>query len=566
MKYFAHIVLVLFAFMFSSCISDLHLETPEVSDNQSVRISFVCEDAQHFQIGTRSAVDKTSDETRINTLCVFFFKTDGTYVGLSDAGKASNVFSNGKPYIVGEQTLVTLMSEYFSDGAEEVNIYVVANMDNTFDPSSINNLSDLLTYNYNPQSENTRQINVLPKEGMPMFGYTDNPVDLSANDQELTVKLKALMAKVEFSIGVNSDNTDASRTYPRMFIQKWTIGNKANGVVLGGTESTTFSTGITKANLEIQKAVEIQQSGRSHTETFYMFENKQAAKVLSGNLSFADEDGFSGKERYKPHRANEDAAYIKVEGIYHDASRAQYAAGLTFYLGANNYNDFNVRRNCHYSNIVTITGLMSSSDPDRHDVTQVLYDSRVEVSGTEATPYFLSVLREHDQDAHYGVTPIDFYFYDNEGIYAQRLIISTSIPWIRMEKVEAVHMQNGTLPSGWSNTHINAGGPWHAGHGKRKYFLTNLVTNVLANSSTCTVTGHRDRVYLYIEENLSTQNRSGVVTVTYEIKEYETSDWKQSGELRQIEINQRGLLPVTVERDGETQKIHIGKRFGYKRL
>lgn len=561
MKYIARTFLFLLLLIFTSCVSDLLPEKYENTDRDAVRISFVCEDVQHFQVGTRSAVDKTSEETKINKLCIFFFKEDGNFVGLTDAGIASNVFNNGKAYIEGNQTLITLMSEYFADGADKVNIYVVANLDNTFDPSTITKLADLLNYNYAPQSENNRAIYNLPSDGMPMFGYTEQPVDLTQNDQELTVKIKALMAKVEFSIGINSESTDASKTYPRMFIQKWTFGNKSNGVVLGGTETTIFGTGITKTNLEVQKTVEIQQSGSSHTETFYMFENKQAANTLSGDLSFADEANFSGRERYKPLRANEHAAYIKVEGIFHDASRAQSAAELTFYLGANNYNDFNVKRNCHYNNIVTITGLMSNSK--EHEVTHVLYDSRVNVTGTEATPYFLSVLREHDQDAHYGVTPIDFYFYDYEDIIDQQLVVEvvnpTTTNWIRMEKVEATHMENGTLPSDWNTTsHIDAGnGPWQAGHGKRKYFLTNLVTSVLANSSSCTVTGHRDRVYLYIDENLSTKNRTGIVKVTYQIKRTESSAWEVSGEVREIEINQRGLLPVTVERDGNTQTIYI---------
>lgn len=560
MKYIARTLLFLLLLIFTSCVSDLLPEKYENTDRDAVRISFVCEDVQHFQVGTRSAVDKTSEETKINKLCIFFFKEDGNFVGLTDAGIASNVFNNGKAYIEGNQTLITLMSEYFADGADKVNIYVVANLDNTFDPSTITKLADLLNYNYAPQSENNRAIYNLPSDGMPMFGYTEQPVDLTQNDQELTVKIKALMAKVEFSIGINSENTDASKTYPRMFIQKWTFGNKSNGVVLGGTETTIFGTGITKTNLEVQKTVEIQQSGSRHTETFYMFENKQTAKTLSGDLSFADEANFSGRERYKPLRANEHAAYIKVEGIFHDASRAQSAAELTFYLGANNYNDFNVKRNCHYNNIVTITGLMSNSK--EHEVTHVLYDSRVNVTGTEATPYFLSVLREHDQDAHYGVTPIDFYFYDYEDIIDQQLVVEvvnpTTTNWIRMEKVEAAHMENGTLPSDWMNTHIDAGdNSWQAGHGKRKYFLTNLVTSVLANSSSCTVTGHRDRVYLYIDENLSTKNRTGIVKVTYQIKRTESSAWEVSGDVREIEINQRGLLPVTIERDGKTQTIYI---------
>ena len=560
MRYLKYTILLLLSVTCISCLSDILLVEPSLSNEDNIRLSFVCEDIQKYQVGTRSAVDKNSDETHIRSLVIFFFDNNGEFLTLSDVGKNSNVFAIDGTYIEETQTLVTLTHEYFSTGAANAKIYVVANFDSTFVPSEIKSEDDLLGYTYMPQSEATRKINEIPAYGMPMFGYLEN-VNLSSDDLDLTVRLKALMAKVEFSIGINSANTDASNTYPRMFIQKWTIGNKANGVKLGMNdgEITKFNGTLTKSDYSIQKTVEIQQSGSRHNEVFYLFENRQvAAKTLEEALGFTDEK-LTAIERFKVLRADDDATYLQFEGIYHDASRGQSAAELVFYLGSNNYDNFTVKRNSHYNNIITITGLMS--DKDKHPKDHVLYDSRVSVSGTEATPYFLSVLREHDQDAHFGVTPIDFYFYRYQDIAAQRLIVEvvnpTTTKWIRMEKVDGTNMEEGTLPSVWTTTHINAGGPWHAGHGKRKYFTTNLVTSTLAQSYQCEITGHRDRVYLYIDENLSTKSRTGSLRITYQIKRTESSAWENSGEIRTIDINQRGLLPVTVTRDGVTQTFYI---------
>lgn len=574
MKYIYHILLLAISLTCASCVSELLTTEPGTSDTDGVKFSFICEDNQNFKVGTRAVVDKTSAETEINKLCIFFFNSSGNPLPLTDAGIASNIFGKGTnystTYIEGNQTVITLMSSYFGSGRGTADIYVVANFDDTFDPTQIKTRNDIIGYRYCPTSERNRNITKLPDGGMPMYGY--KTVDLS-NDQvaDPEVRLKALMAKIELSININSDNHDASNTYPRYYITEWTVGNKANGVLLGnndnidaeaeGGEATSFVSGITKDDYKYSKTVTIQQAGNSYNEVFYIFENKQVAEELSADLGFVESLENTGKERYKVLRANEDASYVKMVGTFHDASGGQSKATLTFYLGGNNYDDFNVKRNSHYNNYITITGLMSNSNL-QEDMTHVYYDSRVYVEGTESTPYFLSVLREHDVDAHFGITPVDFYFYDK--VYDEKLQIEIvasnntgNTRWIALEKVEAQYMQNGTLPTAWTNSHINAG-KLTAGHGKRKYFLTDMLTNTthLPNTS-CEIENTQDRIYIYVDENLSTKGRSATLKITYLIKENANSDWKQSGDIREIAINQRGLLPVTVTKDNESHTLYI---------
>lgn len=126
--------------------------------------------------------------------------------------------------------------------------------------------------------------------------------------------------------------------------------------------------------------------------------------------------------------------------------------------------------------------------------------------------------------------------------------------WIRMERVPAENMQEGTLPAGMNtDTHLAIGQKWTAGNGKRKYFTTDLVTSILANHTSYTINTSRDRIYFYLDENLSTKDRTATVNISY------TDDNTQTSRTRTIEIVQHGLLPVTVPGDDKnpTQQIYV---------
>ena len=555
MRYIRYTLLFLISLICISCVSEIMSDLPATPDSENaISLSFCCEDVQHY--GTRSEAPKDSEETNIKDLYVFFFNSSGNPLPLSTTGQNSSLFATtngGVPYIhlIGGVNSVLLLPGYFGTGANNAQIYAVANLEG-FSPDQIKNLSSLTGYKYQPASEVSRELNKLPVSGMPMFGSLS--ASLSQNASR-TLSLKALMAKVEFVFGINSSNPDATGKYPQMSVQKLTFGNRPNGVILGGGSSTTqFGTAnnaVSKQDKnEFTKTFVLQHAGQTHTEIFYVYENIQPARNLSETpeLSFLDQS-FEGKERYRAARANANASYVEIEGVYHDATKTEYKAKLIFHLGGNNYDNFEVKRNCHYKNSIFINGLQSNST---YDVKSVLYDSRVTV--TTSGPYFVSMLKGQDADAHFGVSPIDFYFYDDEDVTAHRLKVEildpTNDSWIRLEKVDAQYMQNSTLPSAWTSTHIDAGsGSWMAGHGKRKYFTTNLVTNTLKNNTYCYVTNHRDRVYLYIDENISKSNRSAQIKLTYEMQTKDNAQWHASPKAEDvtIDITQRGLLEFQCE-------------------
>lgn len=164
------------------------------------------------------------------------------------------------------------------------------------------------------------------------------------------------------------------------------------------------------------------------------------------------------------------------------------------------------------------------------------------------------MLRERDHDAHFCITPLDVYLFEEDANPKMEVSIADpeSHSWIRMERVPAENMREGTLPAGMSTeTHLATGKKdgkeWTAGNGKRRYFTTDLVTNTLANNTEYTINTSRDRIYFYLDENLSTKDRTATVNISY------TDDKTKTPRTRTIEIVQHGLLPVQWYNEGELQ-------------
>ena len=90
---------------------------------------------------------------------------------------------------------------------------------------------------------------------------------------------------------------------------------------------------------------------------------------------------------------------------------AMYEVVYTLYLGADHTDDFTVRRNHRYDVSITITG------PQRHNSASpetFNFDARINMKDQDYNRYHLSILRELRHDAHFCVTPMDVYFFNNK--------------------------------------------------------------------------------------------------------------------------------------------------------
>lgn len=571
------VCMLAFGLMLTACTYEDDFQSTTLTEG--FRIEAVSQNMLMQQVATRTAIAKDDEEKKINQLYLFFFGPDGNYL------KADDEKGMFKGYMAPSQsvTAVNIPTEAFTGenatAASQATVYALANVapevisDSDGDGYPDNfplggkngktpkQLFDEFLYdpvNYNSYSRD--DITKLPDEGMPMVGKTTNPVNLTAKGT-LTLQLKALMARIDMNISVKASHSNATGRLPRLQMAEWGVYNMPTVIPLteptGGLstlgEHKRDMTGILNNEVAYNNDEAIKLS-------FYMFENLQAAAKDSTGQYPSGINTEYDKQRWKPEFAGKDATYFKMRAFYstynEDGSgNATYEATFTFYLGANPTYDFKVARNRHYLNNVTISGLINVGTNEDHTT----FDARVNVT-EQNNPYFIAMMRERDHDAHFNITPMDVYLFDEEEHPTMTVEIADAEnhKWIRMEKVPAENMANGTIPADWNpnnyiaaSTYTNDKGElvysnpnWHAGNGKRKYFTTTLMDELKDNTK-YELNTTRDRIYFYLDENLSTKERTATINITYD------SDGEEQPLQRTIEIVQHGLLPVTVPADKE---------------
>lgn len=572
--------MLVFGLILTACTNEEDSAFQPVSQTDGFRIEAVSQNMLIQQVTTRSAIAKDDAEKKINQLYLFFFGPDGNYL---QANEGTDLF---KGYMAPGQsvTAVNIPTEAFTGenatAASHATVYALANValevisDNDGDGFPDNfpsegkegktpkQLFDEFLYDpINYSSYSRDDITKLPEEGMPMVGKTTSTVNLTSKGT-LTLQLKALMARIDVNISVKADHSDATGRLPRLQMAEWGVYNMPTAIPL-----TEPSTGLSTLNGKKRDMTEILNNEVAYNNdeaielSFYMFENLQNAAKDSTGYYPAGINTEYDKQRWKPEFAGEDATYFKMRAFYstynEDGSgNATYEATFTFYLGANPTYDFKVARNRHYLNNVTISGLMNVGT----NVDHTTFDARVNIT-EQNNPYFIAMMRERDHDAHFCITPMDVYLFDEEENPTMTVEIADADnhTWIRMEKVPAENMANGTIPKGWdtdkyivASTYGYTNPDWHAGNGKRKYFTTTLMDELKDNTS-YTLDTPRDRIYFYLDENLSTKERSVTINITY------NANNETEPRHRTIEIIQHGLMKVTVPGDenNSEQTIYV---------
>lgn len=610
-RYTAWLAALLLTAGFVSCQQD-EFAFPErpggTGDGSTLR--FISDPMDALKVTTRSSDIKNDDEKAIKQLYIFFFGSDGQYLeGTYLTGYPEVRDKDGGFYAPGTGVSMIKIANgeeaSFTDPtkAQAAHIYAVANVESgTFPigddgrPTNIKNEDELKNFIYKP----TRYFfTELPETGMPMFGYAE--IDLTENsstaEEDRNIQLKALMARVDVSISINSDKSGTGQggTLPALTLEEWTVkgvpdrvGFTAPTASAEGEEPvTSFSDAWVKSENRKQTRVLYNNTG-SIDMTFYMFENLQAAitpdevdwkeHTTDGSAPALNSDGYpvgtkeTQYQLYKPYLAAdaEKSAAVEIHGYYTTYNGhageddATYEVTWTLYLGSNHTNNFQVERNHQYKNNVVIKGLTQVGTNPEH----ITFDARINIQ-EETNDYFISVLRERDHDAHFCVTPMDVYFFSTDPTVTPSMEVilgddandENGNPWIRMERVSSEDMANGTLNSTnlSSETHCNAGSGYNAGHGKRKYFTVDLVTKTLNNDAGkhVTLTSSRDRVYFYLDEYLEAVNslsesdakrRKCTVTLIYKENDVEQ-------DRRTLQIEQVPLLAVSM--DGGDYTIYI---------
>lgn len=522
-----------------------------------------------YTVTSRGTDGKTTEEQEIKSLHVFIFDANGNYLEASTDHRYQGYRS-----ITGGKTVMNIDREGWKDMtlAKNATVIVVANAEEgTFlggsaetHPQNIDNRDALANFVYKPLKE--RLITQLPESGMPMYGRVDN-VDLTSTNKEqsIDIPMKALMARVDVSLEINSSSSDLTNTLPSLSVTECKVLNVPLATKFTpdiNTETNLTTLGKDEFVFPPTTVQTIYNKNGKLEYTFYTFENLQEPARTEPEGGYPDGLTEDQKQRYKPELADKNNSMVfQLSGKYITYNGASYDVIYSLYLGANHTNDFKVARNKQYKNNVTIKGIVDAGNNPEH----VTFDTRVNVS--TSNPYFVSMLKDRTLDCHFNVVPMDIYFFQENpsSPVTQKMKVEildpTKANWVRMEKVTAQQMEKGEAPTDCMAT----GASWHAGNGKRKYFTTDLVTNTLSGNTSTTLENHRDRIYFYVDENLDVwhlgdsrdqRTRTATLKLTYYENDQEVGS-------RELVLEQSKLLEVQyiLGDEGDESEGMVGKVF-----
>lgn len=496
----------------------------------------------------------TDKEKEIKSLDIFLFDSEGNYL---ENVEGASVEFQGYKHFDGNSNWV-LSNDLFADQtkARNATVYVLANLepgtlgvqngsdrpsllqsDGTYE--EVTGKSVLDAYVYTPSLPEDGSI---PATGLPMYAITE--ADLSYNRDGggdlKQIPLESLMARVDVSMKLVvpdvEDVSDDGR-FPNYVSREFNVMNVPTGTKFSTTpESTETTVEVTNLEMDWVNAA-IVHNGATISKRFYMFEHhRQPAQTPQYPEHI--EDGH--KQRYKPQFAKTDAVYVDICGMFTNKNAYAYDVDYKLYLGADAIANYVVTRNRQYRNNITIHGITSTNDPENEGT--ITLDTRVNIS--ETAPYYISMLRERNHDAHFNVTPMDVYVLSHEG-YVTVELEDKSIDWLRMDYVG----------------HVNS-----YGEKKQEKFTTELMSNLSTKPDNEGGVGpyeihdtgvddpdhpgelcYGERIYLYLDENLEVDGQqNGVDREANLLIKYYDGVNQEPVSTRNLLIRQKGLWKLTV--------------------
>lgn len=605
------IVAAIFALIFfSSCsINNLEPNHKVVGSSDIITVLGRVSNFTEQDVVTRSPKDSEERKVTSIAMAIFPVKNDGTGVNgdcvyyeyfpnsnevMFAINRGDNTFNNGRYVIYAFANMPGMNVDGFGEGTS---------------------LEDMLRIAYNLSD---KPVNI-PKDGFPMIGSLgdtfsekntekDNKIlyikpdgdsdprihepikdeageivgweEQGTAENTLTIPMKAMYAKINFSIKIDPTEKDETGTNfpPQFTFEGYTINNIPSSVDfdMGTNSDTDVITSVDGTNVEGQSV--LIDSDDELTFSFYLPERLLTpATPAEGEGGYdykfpevtnpdTDKDGNGIRDEDEPLRqrykgllldSGQKATNVVISGKYRDHQNLSYDVDYTIHLGEDNYGDFNIIRNKEYNNYVTIKGIENSNDDKQ---TSVSFDHRVNIERSQ--PAIISLRREMLLDSHFEIRPLRVRKSDvgNVGdINAVKVEVvnPTTTNWMRIERsFGGGKIEESPKNSIGESIYITEG----VSAGKRRYFTYDLISgttgtnNSLAGSTEVIVpiTNSGECVWIYVDECTEVGDgvRSGVVQVTYGNLTGNTFTATMDTETYPVvkySINQRKLFKVTYD-------------------
>lgn len=475
--------LILLALM-ASCISEEPIDRngSQVAEGEPVKINLRLDDAALTRSGLSPA-----QETAVNNIFVLVFDKSGSKV--SQDFFTSNITAN--------------LQNIATRSGNNMSIYVITNLSpqntklalvaNTFD--YVASIADLKLFNvYNLATDLNANLDLVAY-GM-LTGQTLDPNITTS----ITIPLHYVASRV--TLYVTNALTISADSYD---VTDWTVLNYPTHSYVIGQTADAVTPGVTAdyANSVTSKAwvdtMIVFPGGSTPVAAkyafLYIYENRRGGRT--GDVTGTNQ---LDKAKYAP--AN--ASAIQFRGYYKTvATSTVTGTTTTVYLGANNYNDYNVERGKDYSYFATVKG-----------INNIVTDSRV----TSSNSGFQVNLFQPTLDSHADRRPLQIYCWpDNFTVQvyeADGVTPATTGFWLKASTIDL----NKAVLSGSVYTRPT--------YNPATDMLYTLNLNYSGNTSSSMTS---ELVYLYADENLTTTSRTAVIKVTSSTNETITKTISQKG-------------------------------------
>ena len=346
--------------------------------------------------------------------------------------------------------------------------------------------------------------------------------DNESSNSVATIPLKTLYSKIRFTMQVNSNQYVSGQTpqftltnvevfnIPAQVRMDYQEGNYVDnypdgGYLYTGTEGDpAFS--LKDTSLWPSRTTTKHDSSELLEFYFFMPEHKVTPFYTRENYpNYPNNLPTDRQQYYKPRlvaptsvggitQNAKVASFVRIHGNYTNHNGQINAVSYDIYLGQNEVDDFEVKRNQQLNNILTITGLTNHKDAYPDVEGNVSIDHRVTMANTG---YILSMEREAILDSHFEVRPLDVEL--SPGGKMTVVIPDTYKSWLAMESDAVAY-------TGTNSPYVSDSDR----KGVRKYFTTNLVSELngtnggivtVAHSGTNPKETETYRIWFYIDEN-----------------------------------------------------------------
>lgn len=578
----------------SSCILEkFELPTPNETNSDKITVIGRVTRFDDRDVTTRGV--KKDDETLISSMAIAIFPVNADGNALAGNCIYYQYSDENVPMFTIDRSSYTANAKYA--------IYGFANIPGMNDFKVGDSLTDMLKVAYQVPNNSIS----IPDGGFPMFGsigdtfsnnaIKDNKTLILApqvngelkdpkvdNDylSLLSIPMKALFAKINFTIEATSEMAGENGIMPQFALESYTVHNIPK--LVDSDNATNDSDNVYESISGTVNPGDPASGSRKVNFSFYLperyFEPATSAEefeyplgknntTVKGYSKVRDEDK-KYCQRYKCKLVEgQKATNVVISGRYRDHQGHYFNVSYTIHLGADEYGDFNIIRNTEYHNYITIKGILNSA-PDPNSTTEnISVDHRVNVERTQ--PAIISLRREMLLDSHFEIRPlrikssgltIENIIGDNrtidDGDVINAVQVSVLNPgtsnWMRIER----SFGDGTAAG--SPTNSNGESIYITGGvsaGKRRYFTTDLISgtsgrnNSLSGSTTVNVPIDNDGecVWIYVDECTTAADdvRTGIIQVAYGHLNGSTFTPTNNPDfpLIQYAINQRQLFKVT---------------------